>query len=75
MKCHYSGGVRYVVGNRSIESLAGWPACGSGDFARDLAREGDQSDDIADVTCKRCLVAYAKHTATAALRAARKAGT
>ena len=45
---HYSGdGVPHM--------LAGWPVCGSGDFAFKVRKEGNQTADVDAVTCKRCI--------------------
>lgn len=45
---HYCGhGVDYM--------LAGWPVCGSGDFAFKVRANGNQTRDINAVTCKRCI--------------------
>lgn len=45
---HYCGkGVDYM--------LPGWPVCGSGDFACKVRAEGNQTDEINSVTCKRCI--------------------
>ncbi len=45
---HYCGmGINYM--------LAGWPVCGSGEFAIRVKREGNQTDEINSVTCKKCI--------------------
>jgi hypothetical protein len=52
---HYAGGVLYRSGAEGCtEMLPGWPACCSGDRARRIAAAGEQSTDIARVTCARC---------------------
>lgn len=48
MKIHYCG-----KGVRSM--LPGWPVCGSGDFAFKVRAAGNQSQNIKDVSCKKCL--------------------
>ena len=48
LKVHYCGyGVKGM--------LAGWPVCGSGDFAVKTRAKGNQTRDINSVTCKKCL--------------------
>lgn len=72
---HYSGGVLYRVGQRgSAEHLPGWPACCSGDRARKIAADGEQSDTPAKVTCKRCLDLLRRHREDAAELGAYRAG-
>jgi|GEM_PF-5748878 len=45
---HYCGrGIDYM--------LAGWPVCGSGDFAVKVRTDGNQTDEINSVTCKKCI--------------------
>lgn len=52
---HYSGGVLYCTGAQGCtEMLPGWPACCSGRRAEKIAAAGEQSTDIARVTCPRC---------------------
>ncbi len=46
-KMHYCGnGIKYM--------LAGWPVCGSGDFAVKVRSDGNQTTDINQETCKKC---------------------
>lgn len=35
--------------------LAGWPVCGTGDFAYKVVREGNHTRDLKLITCKKCL--------------------
>lgn len=52
---HYSGGVLYATGAQGCtEMLPGWPACCYGDRAEKIAAAGEQSTDIARVTCAKC---------------------
>ncbi len=50
MKTHYSGGIVYANGNR----LPGWPCCCTGDKAVQIRKQGNQTDEPDDVTCKAC---------------------
>lgn len=54
---HYSGGVLFASG-RDLRGcttmLPGWPACCSGRRAEAIAAAGEQSTEIAQVTCLRC---------------------
>lgn len=49
-KIHYSGGVVYEFGNR----LPGWPVCMTSEMAETVRRNGNQTDEPDDVTCKAC---------------------
>lgn len=54
---HYAGGILYCSGRDrrgSTRMLPGWPACCSGRRAEKIAAAGEQSMDIARVTCARC---------------------
>lgn len=60
-KIHYAGGVLYCSGpgrRGSTRMLPGWPACCSGSRAEKIAAAGEQSSDIARVTCARCLALW-----------------
>lgn len=52
---HWGGGVEYTRGSRWYSCGAGYPACISGQRARDIRDRGDQTWDPLDVTCKRCI--------------------
>ncbi len=41
--------------------LPGWPVCGSGDFAYKVQAAGNQSSNMNNVTCKKCLKLLKTH--------------
>lgn len=49
-KIHWAGGLMVPTGRM----LPGWSCCGSGEFAEKVAREGNQTRVVEDVTCKKC---------------------
>ena len=51
---HYSG--HGVLG-----MLPGWPVCGSGDFAFKVRAQGNHTEYVNSVSCKRCIKKMKKH--------------
>ena len=52
---HWAGGCRVPYGKTGITvCLAGWPCCCSGDRAERIRRQGLQTDEVDQVTCKAC---------------------
>ena len=52
---HYSGGVLAALRKRAVSILAGWPACCSGNLAAHIKRNGNMSNDVVAITCRKCL--------------------
>lgn len=53
---HYAGGLQWTKGRTKTIVLPEWAACCSGQRARNIAEEGNQTYDVADVACKACLL-------------------
>jgi hypothetical protein len=74
---HYAGGVTYNTARGSVvDMLGGWPVCCSGDRARRIRAQGQQTYERAAVTCRGCLDRIRRHDERAArLRAAAEEGS
>jgi hypothetical protein len=56
MKVHYAGGVT----TRTATMLPGWAACCSGERARKIRIDGNQTYTVSLVTCGACLKQIAR---------------
>jgi hypothetical protein len=57
-KMHYCGRIEH---RRGI-CLFGWPVCCSGDKAETIRKQRNQTTNIFDVNCAKCLELYANRT-------------
>lgn len=57
---HYAGSLVYRTSTRVVTILPGWAACCSGPKAVKIRRDGNNTLDRAQVTCKTCLLRISK---------------